>query len=177
MFEGVKGTYLFTNTVEPNPGTACKSEDVKNCMWFDATPDRQIAEDEVTFDRMEPEPATYSLYEKSLQCKDCGPMTLRSLDGDLETVAMDGITPENAKALVTNNGHWTPDQTAERICSFSLTIFRNDPTKLDKMKETIIEGFQLAKESFGGELPEAANKTFAAIIDRLEEWVANPEST
>jgi hypothetical protein len=192
MFEGVNGTYLLANAVGQIPGRTCKSEEGKSCTRLDATPDRLIAEDEVTINRRAPEPATYAPSQKNGQCRDCGPLTLRSLvtrilqdqrtasridDGFMETVAMDGITPENAKALVANDGHWKPDQTAARIFSFSLTIFRNDPKKLDKIKETIAEGFQLAKESFGGELPEMANQTLVAIINRLDNWAKGYETT
>ena len=135
--------------------------------------------------------AARSLFPKS-GLKNCGPLTLRTLvvrilqnqhtagrihDGDMDSVAMDGITPENAKDLVANNGHWTPDQTAERIISFSLTIFRNDPKKFNVIKEAIVEGFEAARESFGGELPETANETLSAVMERLGRWVMNPEST
>jgi hypothetical protein len=191
MIEGVKGTHLLMSAVGTTPGNPCKSEDGKSCTRFDSAQDQLISEDEVTSDRREPEPATYTLFQKSLRCRDCGPLTLRSLvlrilqdqytacridDGELDTVAMDGITPENAKALVANDGHWKPDQTAARIFSFSLTIFRNDAKKLEKIKETIVEGFQLARKSFGGELPDVARETYTAIIDRLEDWAHDPDS-
>ncbi|HET6419656.1 MAG TPA: hypothetical protein VFG19_05835 [Geobacteraceae bacterium] len=97
--------------------------------------------------------------------------TASSIDnGELEATVMDRITPANAKTLVANEGHWRPDSTASRIISYALTISGNDPTKLEGIKKSIGGGFALARESFGGELPEISGRTFAAVIDGLEEW-------
>ncbi len=45
----------------------------------------------------------------------------------------------------------------------------NDRKKFDKIITTITDGFISTGESIGGELPELAGKTLAAILSRLHE--------
>ena len=88
----------------------------------------------------------------------------------METIDISKLTPEIAKTLVANDGHWKPEQTAARIMAFSITISGNNPEKLDKIKENINQGFQLAKEALGGELPKMSVETYTAVMQKLEDW-------
>ena len=88
----------------------------------------------------------------------------------METIDINKLTPEIAKTLVANDDHWKPEQTAARITAFSITISGHNPDKLDKIKENIDKGFQLAKEALGGELPKMSDKTYTAVMQKLEDW-------
>lgn len=154
-------------------------------------PSRRIQEDNVPLSSQELLPLTDKKSSKNVQFQDCAFPVLCQLvsrilqdqhtasrinDGALEAIVMDEITPENAKALVANDGHWHPDQTAARIIYFALTISGNNPKNFDKIKESINSGFSLAGESFGGELPEICSRTYNAMMNGLDQWVANPDS-
>lgn len=151
------------------------------------TPYRPVesGQDNISLNRQEAPPLTDARHLKNGQFADCAFPVLRQLvsrivqdqhtagrinDGALEAGVMDKVTPENAKALVANDGHWQPAQTAARIISFALTISGNNRKKLEYIKESITGGFQLASESFGGELPEISGNTYTAIMNGLDEW-------
>ncbi len=143
----------------------------------------------VSFDNQKAKPFDCSKIPLNEPNQDCAFLTLCRLvarilqdqhtasqldDGEFEAIVIDRITPENAKTLVANDGHWQPDRTAARIVSFALTIWGGDLKKLDGIKESITSGFELAGEEFGGELPEISRRTFTAVMDSLEEWSINP---
>jgi hypothetical protein len=98
-------------------------------------------------------------------------------NGDMETLDINKLTPEKAKSLVANDGHWKPEQTAARITAFSITIAGNDPKKIDKMKENIEKGFQLAKETIGGELPDMFSETYTTVMQKINDWAQKSNNT
>ena len=66
------------------------------------------------------------------------------------------------------------EQTADRITAFSVTIAGNDPKKIDKIKENIDKGFQLAKESIGSEATDMLSETYSAVIQKINDWAQRP---
>ena len=86
---------------------------------------------------------------------------------------LEGIDPETVEALT--EGYWGVEQTSERIFNFVVAAAGNDPSKLDLIKEEIDHGMEMAKEAFGGQLPEISTKTYNAVMDKLDAWAANSE--
>jgi hypothetical protein len=185
MIQGVNGALSSSEIIHVNTEEAGS---VETAAIADSAPQQQLPEDNFSIKLRQREPFTYSGSVNTGRCKECAYLTLRKLtvkilqdqhtaslidEGEIETVVIDKITPEKAKALVANDGHWNPDQTADRIFSFALTISGNDRKKFGQIKECIIEGFQSAGESFGVDVPELLGKTLAATLNRLDKWAGN----
>jgi hypothetical protein len=192
MVEGVNDLNTISVLTGEMTGRCRETDCAKTGLPPDSIPAQRIPDDSISLSGQQAEPLIYSKPAKNEQCQACAFPVLRKLvarilqdqhtasridNGELEAIVIDKITPENAKALVANDGHWQPDQTASRIISFALTISGNNPKKLDKIKESIISGFQLAGESFGGELPEISGRTFTAAMNNLDEWSGKPDDT
>lgn len=90
--------------------------------------------------------------------------------GGGETVNIEDLTPEQARALVADDGYWGVEQTSDRIFQFATSLADGDTALFDKIKEGILKGFEQAKQDFGGELPEISQKTFDAVMKKLDEW-------
>jgi hypothetical protein len=90
--------------------------------------------------------------------------------GGGETVNIEDLTPEQAQALVADDGYWGVEQTSDRIFEFATSLAGDDMALLDKIKEGVLKGFEQAKQDFGGELPEISQKTIDAVMKKLDEW-------
>lgn len=99
--------------------------------------------------------------------------------GDGKTVNLEDLTPEEAAKLVADDGYWGVEQTSDRIVEFATSLAGGDPALLEKIKEGVVKGFEMAKTDFGMELPEISQKTFEAVMRKLDEWArqvgAEPE--
>lgn len=82
------------------------------------------------------------------------------------------LTPEEAQALIADDGYFGVAQTSDRIVDFAISAFGNDPDKLQQMKDAIDKGFREAQQAFGGALPEISQKTYEAIMDKLDAFAA-----
>lgn len=80
------------------------------------------------------------------------------------------LTPEAATELVSEDGYFGVEKTAQRIVDFAINAFGGDATKLTQMKDAIDKGFKDAADVFGGELPEISHQTYAAVMDKLDEF-------
>jgi len=83
------------------------------------------------------------------------------------------LTPEEAQALVADDGYFGVEQTSDRIVDFAIHAFGNDPAKLQQMKDSIDKGFNEAQQAFGGALPEISQKTYEAIMEKLDTFAAS----
>lgn len=88
--------------------------------------------------------------------------------GDGKTADLQSMTVEDAQNLIADNGYWGVEQTSSRIVDFAVGQIGNDPSRLDKIKEAIMNGFNSAKEAFGGQLPDISQKTIDAVMDKLD---------
>ncbi len=85
-------------------------------------------------------------------------------------INLETMTPEGAQALVADDGYFGVEQTSDRIVSFAINAFGNDPEKLQQMKDAIDQGFREAQDAFGGALPEISQKTYDAIMEKLDAF-------
>ena len=82
------------------------------------------------------------------------------------------MTPEDAQKLVADDGYWGVDKTSSRIVDFAMAQIGNDPSKLGKVKDAIMKGFDEAKQAFGGQLPDISQKTIDAVMSKLDKLTA-----
>lgn len=85
----------------------------------------------------------------------------------------DKIKPEmieQAKIDVSEGGHWSASNTADRLLEFAKTLSGGDPEKIDKLKEGFLKGFEEAEKAWGGALPEICQKTKDAVLEGFDDW-------
>lgn len=87
-----------------------------------------------------------------------------------EPVEVDEETQAEARALIAEDGYWGIEQTSERIFQMAVANAGGDMNKLDQIKSAIDKGFEMAKEAFGGSLPEISMSTYDAVMEKLDAW-------
>jgi hypothetical protein len=89
-------------------------------------------------------------------------------------VEVDDEMRAEAQAAIAEDGYHGVKQTSERIIEFAKTVSGNDPAKYDLLVSSIKDGFEAAKEAFGGELPEISQQTYDAVMEGLDTWKNGP---
>jgi hypothetical protein len=92
--------------------------------------------------------------------------------GGGKTSDLQSMTPDEAQKLIADDGYWGVEQTSSRIADFAIAQIGDDPSKIDKVKAAIMQGFNEAKEAFGGKLPEISQKTIDAVMSKLDKLSA-----
>lgn len=90
--------------------------------------------------------------------------------GEEVFVEVDKETQLAAQEAISENGYWGVEQTATRILDFAKAISGGDPSKIDLLINAVKEGFEAAKEIFGGKLPEISQKTYDRVMEGFEAW-------
>jgi anti-sigma28 factor (negative regulator of flagellin synthesis) len=93
-----------------------------------------------------------------------------------ETVEIDDETRAEAKALIADDGYWGVEQTSTRIFNMAVAHAGGDTEKLDQIKAAIEKGFEMAKETLGGALPEISMATYDAVMKKLDNWAADTDN-
>ena len=75
-----------------------------------------------------------------------------------------------AQADIAEDGYWGVEQTSDRIVDFAKALSGGDPEKADEMLEAFKEGFKQATEAWGDELPEISQKTYDAVLEKINAW-------
>ncbi len=91
-------------------------------------------------------------------------------NGEDPLVEIDGETRAKAKEAISENGYWGVEKTAERLLDFAKTISGGDPSKIETLKAAFKEGFEKAKEAFGGTLPEISQQTYDKVMEGFDAW-------
>ena len=146
----------------------------------------RMSEDKVSLNRNQIEPATYKIPQKS-ESSEYGYSSLRDLLSKMleeqgvttwivsedTSIEFRDLTPVEAQALISEDGYLGVEQTSDRIVQFAISLAGNDAKKLEEMKAAIDEGFQIASKALGGSLPEISTKTYNAVMEKLDAWVAS----
>lgn len=90
-------------------------------------------------------------------------------------VEIDGETRAEAQRLISDDGEYGIENTANRLFEFAKAVSGNDKTKLDELKSAIMKGYKAAEEAFGGGLPEICKKTFERTMEKLDQWAESEE--
>jgi len=80
---------------------------------------------------------------------------------------------EQAKKDIAEDGYWGIEQTSDRIVSFAKALAGDDVKLAESMLDAIKEGFKLAGEEWGEDLPEISQKTIEATYKKMEEWISS----
>jgi hypothetical protein len=91
-------------------------------------------------------------------------------DGEVIELEIDQEVIDKAKENVSEDGYFGVEKTAKRILDFAKAISGGNPEKIQLLKDAFIEGFEEAKEIFGGELPEISEKTYEKVMEGFNEW-------
>ena len=83
---------------------------------------------------------------------------------------VDAATKAQAQADIAEDGYWGVEQTSDRILDFAKALTGGDPDKIEEMREAFEKGFKQATDTWGDELPEISQKTYAATMQKFDEW-------
>jgi len=95
--------------------------------------------------------------------------------GDID-IDIAEISPQEAQELIADDGYFGVEQTSDRIFQFAVGIAGGDPSRIDAIKEGIDKGFNQALDAFGGWLPDISYDTYDAVMEKLDNWVSEPEN-
>ncbi|MEA1920210.1 MAG: hypothetical protein U9N52_10245 [Campylobacterota bacterium] len=79
------------------------------------------------------------------------------------------LSQEEAAALVSDDGFFGIDQTAERIANFVIQGSGGDESMMRAGREGILKGFEEAEAMWGGELPDISYKTIEKATQMIDE--------
>ncbi|MBQ6589470.1 MAG: hypothetical protein IJI01_12440 [Butyrivibrio sp.] len=82
---------------------------------------------------------------------------------------VDAATKAQAQEDIAEDGYWGVKQTSERILDFAKALAGDDPDKLEKMRGAFEKGFAQAEKTWGGNLPEISQQTYAAVMKGFDE--------
>ena len=85
-------------------------------------------------------------------------------------VEIDEQTRAEAKEMVSEDGYFGVEKTTARIMDFAKAISGGDPSKIDLLKDAVIQGFKEAEKLWGDELPEISKKTYDAVMAEFDKW-------
>lgn len=91
-------------------------------------------------------------------------------EGKEVTIKIDSKTQETAQEAISEDGYWGVSKTAERILDFAKTLSGGDKTKIETLRNAFLEGFDKAKEAFGGTLPEISQQTYDKVSEGFDAW-------
>lgn len=79
------------------------------------------------------------------------------------------LSQGEAQELVSEEGFFGIENTANRVADFVLGFAGNDLENLEKSREGIVQGFEDANKMWGGELPEISHQTQARTLELIDE--------
>ena len=85
---------------------------------------------------------------------------------------VDPATKAQAQADIAEDGYWGVNQTSDRIIDFATALTGGDPDKIEEMREAFKKGFEMAKKTWGGELPDISQKTYDAVMEKFDKLAA-----
>ncbi|EBI2324159.1 hypothetical protein EB360_07645 [Campylobacter coli] len=97
-------------------------------------------------------------------------------DIDFASLGYNGKNPltmntDELNQLISEEGFFGIDNTANRIADFAIKGAGNDVEKLKKGLEGIKQGFEQAEKIWGGELPQISQDTIEATIKKVSDRV------
>lgn len=90
---------------------------------------------------------------------------------------VDAATKAQAQADIAEDGYWGVEATSDRILDFAKALTGGDPDKIEEMRDAFQKGFKQATETWGDELPEISQKTYAATMEKFDAWANEAAGT
>ena len=81
------------------------------------------------------------------------------------------LSPEEAKALVADDGFFGVSKTAERIADFVINGSGTDLERLKSGREGMLRGFADAEEMWGEKLPDIAYETIKKATEKVDKRI------
>lgn len=78
------------------------------------------------------------------------------------------LTPEDARALIAEDGYFGVAKTAQRLADFVVNGAGENLAKLQAGRDGIQKGFQEAEELWGGKLPEISYQTLDKALEMID---------
>ncbi len=85
-------------------------------------------------------------------------------------ITVDSETQAAAQEAISEDGYFGVNKTSERIVDFAKALSGGDKSKLETLRNAFKEGFESAKEAFGGELPEISQQTYDKVMQGFDDW-------
>ena len=82
------------------------------------------------------------------------------------------LTPEEAEELISEDGFFGVEKTAQRVADFVFNFSDDDLDIIQKGRDGIVQGFEEAEKMWGGELPEISYKTQAKTLELIDARIA-----
>lgn len=97
---------------------------------------------------------------------------------DLSNIGYEGkpiteLSTQEATELISDEGFFGITQTSDRVANFVFSFSGDNIELLEKGREGIVQGFEEAKEMFGGELPEISYQTQERTLQLIDEKIAS----
>lgn len=83
---------------------------------------------------------------------------------------VDKATAEAAKESISEDGYWGVKQTSQRIFDMAVALSGGDSEKMDDMLDAFKKGFNQATKTWGKELPDISQQTYAAVLEKFENF-------
>lgn len=90
-----------------------------------------------------------------------------------EGKAITDMTPDEAKALVSEEGFFGVSKTSDRLADFVLSGGGDNLDKLKAGREGIIRGFNEAEQMWGGKLPDISYQTLEKALAKIDEQITS----
>lgn len=81
------------------------------------------------------------------------------------------LSQDEAKALISDGGYFSVENTAQRIFDFVAANAGDDPEKLQVGRDAILKGFKEAEQIFGGTLPDISYETIDRLLEMVDEKI------
>ncbi len=78
------------------------------------------------------------------------------------------LTKDEAAELVSDDGFYGIEQTAQRIFDFVASMAGEDPERLKIAKDAVLKGFKDAEKHFGGSLPDISHDTISKALELID---------
>lgn len=97
-----------------------------------------------------------------------------SLKNLFENLQVDEDTRLAAQAAIAENGEWGVEATASRIVEFAKALSGEDTSKIQLLKNAVLDGFAKAASVWGGNMPDITQKTQDRIMELFDLWENPP---
>ncbi len=87
----------------------------------------------------------------------------------------DDMTVEDAQAAIAEGGEWSAEAVSGRIIDFVSEISGGNPELKERLQEAVRQGFEEARQAFGGWLPEVSERTYDLVMERFDEAFNAPD--
>ncbi len=115
-----------------------------------------------------------SKYNFETQAGTAGFMESTSID--LSQILYNGkpvteLTQDEAKSLISDDGYFSIENTAQRLFDFAVKMAGDDAERLKVTRDAVLKGFKEAEGLFGGKLPEISYKTIDMALKMIDEKI------